>query len=232
MDAPFAIAPGDVLAQPTRARLFALLGELRRPAGTVELAERLNLHPNGVRMHLERMERAGLVARATARQARGRPRDTWTLAADARPAGRPPSAYADLGRWLARAIGPGKNRLRGVESVGRRIGRELAPEDTSAPAEQRMHDALVALGFQPKREAAASGTLSYRLCNCPYRQAARESPQVICTLHRGMTRGLLDAIDPHATLTGFVAEDPYEAGCLIELDGPLAELAIAPGPSI
>ena len=82
MDAPFAIAPNDVLAQPTRARLFALLGELKRPAGTVELAEHLNLHSNGVRIHLERMERAGLIARATARQARGRPRDTWTLAAD------------------------------------------------------------------------------------------------------------------------------------------------------
>ena len=232
MDAPFAIAPDDVLAQPTRARLFALLGELMRPAGTVELADRLNLHPNGVRIHLERMERAGLVERARVRQARGRPRDTWTLAADARPGGRPPSAYADLGRWLARAIGPGKNRLRGMESAGRRIGRELAPQDASAPAEQRMHDALVALGFQPKRETAAAGTLSYRLCNCPYREAARESPQVICTLHRGMTLGLLDAIDPHTALTGFVAEDPYKAGCVIELAGPLAELAIAPGPSV
>jgi predicted ArsR family transcriptional regulator len=119
-----------------------------------------------------------------------------------------------------------------MESAGRSIGRELAPQDASAPAEQRMYDALVALGFQPKRETAAVGTLSYRLCNCPYREAARESPQVICTLHRGMTRGLLDAIDPHITLTGFVAEDPYEAGCLIELDGPLAELATAPGPSV
>jgi predicted ArsR family transcriptional regulator len=232
MDAPFAIAPDDVLAQPTRARLFALLGELGRPAGTVELADRLGLHPNGVRIHLERMERTGLVARARDRQARGRPRDTWTLAADARPGGRPPSAYADLGRWLARAIGPGKNRLRGMESAGRRIGRELAPQDASAPAEQRMHDALVALGFQPKRETAAAGTLSYRLCNCPYREAARESPQVICTLHRGITRGLLDAIDPHTTLTGFVAKDPYKAGCVIELAGPLAELATALGPSV
>jgi predicted ArsR family transcriptional regulator len=232
MDAPFAIAPDDVLAQPTRARLFALLGELKRPAGTVELAEHLNLHPNGVRIHLERMKRAGLVARERARQARGRPRDTWTLAADARPGRRPPSAYADLGRWLARAIEPGKNRLRDMESAGRRIGRELAPQDASAPAERRMHDALVALGFQPKRETTAAGTLSYRLCNCPYRDAARESPEVICTLHRGMTRGLLDAIDPHTTLTRFIAEDPYEAGCLIELDGPLAELAAARGPGV
>jgi hypothetical protein len=33
MDAPFAIAPDDVLAQPARARLFALLGELATAPG-------------------------------------------------------------------------------------------------------------------------------------------------------------------------------------------------------
>jgi predicted ArsR family transcriptional regulator len=55
-------SPDDALAQPTRARLFSLLGELRRPAGTDELARRLELHPNGVRLHLEA---ARLVLRPT-----------------------------------------------------------------------------------------------------------------------------------------------------------------------
>ena len=92
MDAPFAIDPNDVLAQPTRARLFALLGELKRPTGTVELAERLELHPNGVRIHLERMEQAGLVERARVRDRRGRPPDAWAISADARPGGSDPRA--------------------------------------------------------------------------------------------------------------------------------------------
>jgi predicted ArsR family transcriptional regulator len=69
--------PGDALAQPTRARLFALLGELRRAAATEELAARLGLHPNGARTHLERLANAGLVVRERERQDRGRPRDTW-----------------------------------------------------------------------------------------------------------------------------------------------------------
>src|ERR1700704_3530713 len=55
--------PGDALAQPTRARLFALLGDLRRPAPTEELAERLGLHPNGVRTHPERLHAEGLLSR-------------------------------------------------------------------------------------------------------------------------------------------------------------------------
>src|SRR5665213_3350636 len=52
LDLPGVPIPGDALSQPTRARLFALLGEMRRPIGTAELAERLDLHPNGVRIHL------------------------------------------------------------------------------------------------------------------------------------------------------------------------------------
>ena len=38
----------------------------------------------------------------------------------------------------------------------------------------------------------------------------------MCTLHRGMTRGLLEQLAPETTLTGFVPKDPYAAGCLIE----------------
>ena len=83
MDLP--TRPDDALAQPTRATLFRALDELRRPAGTEELAERFGLHANGVRVHLERLREAGLVARERTRQARGRPRDMWSIAPDARP---------------------------------------------------------------------------------------------------------------------------------------------------
>ncbi|MEA2403094.1 MAG: hypothetical protein QOK00_3497, partial [Thermoleophilaceae bacterium] len=105
MDLP-AARPDDVLSQPTRARLFNLLGALGRPASTDELARELGLHPNGVRIHLERLLEAGLVLRGRAPQPRGRPRDEWSVSADAEPGGAPPRAYDDLSRWLARATPP------------------------------------------------------------------------------------------------------------------------------
>jgi predicted ArsR family transcriptional regulator len=218
--------PDDVLAQPTRARLFAALTELSRPASTEELAALLELHPNGIRLHLERLSDAGLLARERSRQRRGRPRDMWAIAPGAQPGGDPPSAYADLGRWLARIIQPKKSTLRTVEASGREIGMGLAPTDDRA-AEEKMHGALVSLGFQPRRELDPDGGLTYRLCNCPYRDAVNENRDVVCTLHRGITRGLLDEISPNTELTGFVALDPYSAGCRIELRGPLAEEAVA-----
>ena len=217
MDAPFAIDPDDVLAQPTRARLFALLGELKRPTGTVELAERLELHPNGVRIHLERMEQAGLVERARIRDRRGRPPDAWTISADARPGGSDPRGYHDLGRWLARALQTRPRGLRGIEETGRQIGRELATEDTTADG-GAFEASLTALGFQPVAQPHEDG-VTYCLRNCPYRDAVRENQPAICALHKGITRGLLDMLAPTAKLSDFVPHDPDRAGCLIELRG-------------
>jgi predicted ArsR family transcriptional regulator len=219
MDVP---SQPDALALPTRRRLFAELGELRRPAGTEELAARVGLHPNGVRTQLERLREAGLVTRARASQGRGRPRDMWAVASDARPGGEAPSGYADLGRWLARLLSLGKIGRRTVEARGREIGRELAPVGGTSTAEQNMHAALASLGFQPQREWDAPGELTYRLCNCPYREAVRENQDVVCTLHRGVTLGLLDKLDPDTELSDFVPRDPDTAGCLIELRGGMA----------
>ncbi len=215
----------DVLAQPTRARLFARLVELQRPAGTDELARELELHPNGVRTHLEQLCDAGLVTRARERRPQGRPRDTWSVSEDAQPD--PPTAYATLSRWLVRSISDRQD----VETTGRRIGRELAGGVGAGADEPRLRRALATLGFRPARDIDAAGTLTYTLANCPYRDAVRENQPVVCALHRGLTRGLLDEISPGTELASFVPKDPYTAGCKIELRGRLAREAAADEPA-
>jgi len=216
IDLPAAAGPDDALSQPTRARLFALLAGTGRPATTAELADRLGLHPNGVRTHLDRLERAGLIARDRAQQPRGRPPDAWTIAPDARPGGRAPTAYQDLGRWLARALKARPAGLRGVESTGRQIGQELAPERAITHPDA-VQSALTGLGFQPIVILRDDNRLTLRLRNCPYRAVVRENQPAICALHKGITRGLLDVLQPHAKLQNFVPHDPDKAGCEIEL---------------
>lgn len=216
MDAP--TQPEDALAQPTRGRLFAVLSKLHRPAGTDELAEQLGLHPNGVRVHLERLRDAGLVIRERTRHRRGRPRDMWLVAPGAMPGGQSPSGYSDLGRWLARAISSRRTTPRAVEATGREIGHELASAGDGT-TDRTLLAVLASLGFQPRWEDDTPGHLTYHLCNCPYRDAARESPDVVCGLHRGITQGLIDLLEPEMRLDTFIAHDPDEAGCLIELAG-------------
>lgn len=208
----------DVLSIPIRARLFEALGDLRRPATTQELAARVERHPNTVRVQLQHLADAGLLERRVTRQPRGRPRDQWTIAPNARPAGRPPQAYSQLSRWLARAAGAA-GEFGAIESAGREIGRELAPQEADQEPATAMQHALTALGFAPRSERTAPNRLRFTLANCPYRDAVRQNQPAVCSLHRGITTGLLESLDPKARLADFVAKDPYTAGCLIDVDG-------------
>ena len=217
MDLPQQPPPDDVLAFPGRARLFAALTELRRPASTAELARIVGRHPNTARTQLQRLERAGLVECRRIVRPRGRPRHEWAIVPSARPAGAPPEAHGQLATWLARALGAPKTDLASVEETGREIGRELAPSGAARPVAAALQDALTALGFAPRPEAPEQGLSRHVLANCPYRDAVRQNQPVICTLHRGITRGLLERLDSNASLADFVARDPYEAGCLIDV---------------
>lgn len=206
----------DPLSQPTRARLFELLSSKRRPAGTEELAADLGLHVNGVRRHLERLLEAGLVERRRTTAGPGRPRDEWSVASDARPRGTEPEAYADLAKWLARHLAREGEELREVERTGRQIGRELAPDAGRGELDEQVGRAFAAMGFSPE-VASGPGGFTCRLQNCPYRESVRENPDAICMLHRGITQGLLDALEPDAELTRFEPRDPVEAGCVVEV---------------
>lgn len=215
----------NLLAQPTRARLFEALSELRRAATSDELAVELGMHVNGVRRHLERMHEGGLLERHRSRHGRGRPRDEWSIAAGATPLG-PPEGYADIARWLARATPAGPTQLRRIERTGREIGRELAPEAGADPGES-IRQVFAALGFQPEVETDAAGKLRCTLGNCPYRESVRENPEVVCTLHRGITAGLLGGLDPDMRLTRFEPHDPDRAGCVVEAVGGAAAAVAA-----
>lgn len=221
MDLP--IASNSELNQPTRAKIFAMLADLRRPMPTDEIAERLELHPNGIRIHLERLQSAGLVERRRERQSRGRPRDIWSVSAGALPGGDPPTAYSDLGRWLVKAITSSHISVEEVEEAGFRIGGDMKPAAEGETAEQRLFDVLSALGFRPRRQVAEDNSVTYCLGNCPYRDVVRERQALVCSLHRGMTRGLLDTLDTDGELAGFVPKDPDEAGCLITVEGAIAD---------
>jgi predicted ArsR family transcriptional regulator len=218
MDIP-RTSENDVLAQSIRARLFQALAELRRPATTQELAALVGRHPNTARVQLQRLSDAGLLERRHAAQARGRPRQEWAIGASARPAGQRPRAHEQLSQWLARAIGA-TGRLEDIEAAGREIGREIAPQQQGRAVVDALQDALTALGFAPERRTLDGGDVRYVLGNCPYREAVAQNQPVVCTLHRGMTRGMLDRLDRldrTAKLANFVAKDPYSAGCLIDV---------------
>ncbi|MCB0864899.1 MAG: helix-turn-helix domain-containing protein [Solirubrobacterales bacterium] len=205
----------EPLAQPTRARLFAAIRERADGASTEELANELGLHVNGVRRHLDLMLDADLLTRERRKHGRGRPRDIWSIAAGAVDADRSDEDYADVARWLARAIPTGRAGLRRVEETGREVGRELAA-DADAPLPDELGRLFTGLRFQPDVNVEGD-RVSCTLCNCPYRESVRENPEAVCRLHRGITEGILEQLAPDARLVAFEPRDPDQAGCLVEV---------------
>jgi predicted ArsR family transcriptional regulator len=216
-----ASAPEDVLAQRTRSAIVRLLAEVQRPLGTDELAERLELHPNGIRLHLARLTTAGLVERRSVAGARGRPRYEWAIAPDAAHEHASTNAYRHLATWLARSTPGSDPTLDHVEQVGREIGDQIGVEtgtDATARApDDVLRTVLTSFGFQPAQTDEPNGQTRYTLRNCPYKDAATENQPVVCRLHRGITHGLLGRLAPSARLAAFVPTDPHRARCLIDV---------------
>lgn len=207
----------------TDARIIAELGRVEGSSlGTAEIAERLGLHPNGVRVQLRRLLARGLVEREQERGGAGRPRDLWHLSARAvTESGRPHVGWA-IARSLARAIPATGERLTEIESAGAALGAEFAHglgltrgED---PVDGLSH-ALDAMGFAPERTDTAGG-VCHRLMTCPYADVVGVNPAVVCTLHKGMVRGVLEQLGSGGRVTRFEPRDPDEAGCIVEVELP------------
>jgi len=204
---------------PTEARLVALIRAAAAPLDTATIAERLGLHPNGVRVQLQRLAHRGVLVHEEARGEVGRPRALWRLTPRAIAEADLPHTGWAMARSLARAIPATPPRLREVEDAGAEMGRELADDlgpATDGDTRQALGNALEALGFAPQH--TDDGDLArFRLMTCPYADTVRENPTVVCTLHRGIVQGVLDSIAPDAQLTGFEPRDPDIAGCIVEI---------------
>ncbi len=99
------------LGDNTRYAIYLELARSAVPLSTMEVAESLDLHPNTVRPHLERMREVGLLEVEVDSQGTvGRPHHRWSLAAEAPSLGLEPSAFRLLAGLLASRGGRGRRR--------------------------------------------------------------------------------------------------------------------------
>ncbi|MET8560031.1 helix-turn-helix domain-containing protein [Streptomyces flaveolus] len=221
---------------PRRREVLDVLRTAPAPLGVAEAAERMGLHPNTVRFHLDALVADGLVERRTvAPTGPGRPRTVYTV----RP-GMDRGGHRDyrllarmlLSRWAA--ADPAEARAEARET-GRAWGRFLVdPLPPYAPATPErsvaaLLDLLDGLGFapQPERGGGASGESGrtperIRLRHCPFLELAEEQGGLVCALHLGLMQGALAELGAPLTAT---ALEPFA-----EPDSCVAHLAgTAPG---
>lgn len=213
--APVAVVSG------TRRRVLDALAAASRPLDAEALARDLGLHVTTARFHLDQLEAAGLVRRRPAAEARrGRPRVLYSPAA----ALRDEDARGQLVTVLAAALADREQAAAEAEEAGRRWAESLEPPVGPAgrPADgsagglagdpvAELVAVLDRLGFDPE-----PGEDGVRLLACPFRDAARGNPGVVCSVHRGLIQRTLErAGGPEASLVPFVEPEL----CVVRLGG-------------
>ncbi len=192
------------LADPSRARILAELAD-DGPLDARELAARVGLHVNTVRVHLNELVDVGLVSSETVPpQGRGRPRLVYSATAVEPEEGRRYRLLAEILTALVARFG--SKATPQLEEIGEAWGHYMvdSPPPFTAVSDDEAVDRLIALlagvGFQPELER---GKRSRRILMrpCPFLELARQHREVVCPIHLGLMRGALAELGATARAT-------------------------------
>jgi len=206
------------LSSPTRSQVLHLLRSAEGPMSAQELATALDLHPNTVRSHLGILENAQLVASSREGSGRrGRPRHLFAAVDEDGGAASSDEAYQLLATVLAdrvRADHPDAEHVVEQAAVAwchRLIEPGEEPANAAAAAD-RLLELLRLLGFVTQLDGDVGAGSELIVERCPFAQVARTYPEVACSFHRGLTRGVLTALGGHLRLLRLEA-DPRTRRC-------------------
>jgi predicted ArsR family transcriptional regulator len=186
------------LGDETRYAMYRELATSTRPLSAQELADRLGLHANTVRLHLDRLRETGLVeAEAMHRGTVGRPQHLYSLAPGAPTLGFDPPAHALLAGLLgALAEHVGATPEEATE-IGEQWGAELTRRTRARSCITALADELDRLGFEPAvgpGDGTAEGAVRIEFLHCPFRELAEAYPELVCNLHRGICEGVIGSV--------------------------------------
>ncbi len=217
-------SPEDLLASPMRRAIVDILANLRpdpegRPAGltAAEIAERLELHVTTARFHLDQLVEGQYLSTESEAGRVGRPRKVYRFQPGSLDAASAEDAMKVLAGLLTEFWNSGSERISAeeagerwvaahVEATGERPAR--TPGAWLAKVGATV-DLLAEWGYTPEIATTDRGrTAEITLVDCPFLALARENPEVVCGVHRGLLRGAMAAAgepDAEVSLRPFVA---------------------------
>jgi len=195
---------------PTRRDIYLFVRARDTGATAAEVADGFALHSNVARHHLEKLAGGGYLDVELARhETAGRPSKRYRAAAGDSHLAFPPRRDDLLAILLARALErlPVDEAREIAEEVGLEYGRAIAArmEPTEGhrsvkAAVASVADALTAHGFAAHAEKRGDA-LALVAEHCPFGDAARRYPHVLCAVDTAMVRGMLEGLYGHTEPT-------------------------------
>jgi len=190
----------------SRSQVLSALRAADGASSVTDIAQCVGLHPNTARFHLDGLVEQGLAQRETEqREVPGRPRALYRPTADTSQTGR--RSYRLLAEILSSYLAtetaqPGDAARHAGEAWGRFLTERPAPFRTvdAETATERLVALLDEIGFAPEAVRAPSGP-EIRLHKCPFLEVAQEHREVVCAVHLGLMRGVLDELDAPLEVT-------------------------------
>jgi predicted ArsR family transcriptional regulator len=185
----------DRRQKPRRTAVLDALRDSDHPLGVTELADRLGIHPNTVRFHLDALVTQGLVDRWLEEPSGpGRPRTVHAARPGMDRGGRREYrllATILLGQLASTQADAGAAAADAGRAWGRYLIEQVPPfhHTGAAEATQRLIAMMTDLGFAP--EASGESSDRIRLRHCPFLELAEEHPSTLCPLHLGLMQGAL-----------------------------------------
>ena len=184
------------LGDETRYAMYEELAHSTAALSASDLVERLRIHANTVRLHLERLREVGLVdVEAVHRGTVGRPQHLYFLSAGAPALGFDPPAHALLAGLLAALAERVGADASEAAQTGRVWGADAGRRTRSRSCLSALEAELSKLGFEPALESDGPGeSARIEFLHCPFRELAEAYPELVCNLHRGLCEGVVDAV--------------------------------------
>jgi predicted ArsR family transcriptional regulator len=192
--------PGQPTAR-RRGQVLRLVRVAGGPMAIAEIAERLGIHVNTARFHLESLLSSGQVERTTAEPGNpGRPPQLFQAVRGMDPAG--VRHFRVLAEVLAEALATDPDPSGRLLQAGRFWGRHQAAavtdatetDDATEPVDavERLMRLLDELGFAPER-AAGDDPPQIGLRHCPFLELAVSRSDVVCPIHLGLMQGAMQS---------------------------------------
>ena len=211
-----------VLADGTRYGIYRSIVERPHEQVTVaEVAERFGLHPNVARMHLGKLEQAGLLETALRKDGSGgRPARLYRLSDTVSSLSLPPRRYDVLADLALRALAEAGD-LERVAAVCRVAGGDAAATYADEhPGFRRggrdeLVNAIVEVGEEVGMLPQVSwdhDVLALDVRNCIFKELSSAQPDLVCVMHRAFLEGFVGRLAEAGSAAALEASSAISRG--------------------